>query len=95
MPRLEVDGVGGLSFPVPETQVRQLIQEAERRSNPQTLVCTKTRRSYERRCEQYKADIASFAELARILPDTTSTLQRLASTMAEARQRAVGWTPAC
>ena len=30
MPKLEVDGVGVISFPVPETQVRQLIERAER-----------------------------------------------------------------
>ncbi|MCY4543572.1 MAG: 2OG-Fe(II) oxygenase [Rhodobacteraceae bacterium] len=30
MPRLEVDGVGMLSFPVPEVQVRELIKVAER-----------------------------------------------------------------
>lgn len=30
MPRLEVDGVGGLSFPVPETQTQQLIARASR-----------------------------------------------------------------
>lgn len=30
MPRLEVDGVGALSFPVPETQIRQVIAHASR-----------------------------------------------------------------
>ena len=30
LPKLEVDGVGVISFPVPETQIRQLIAQAER-----------------------------------------------------------------
>src|SRR5215813_5281587 len=30
MPKVEVEGVGVVSFPVPETQIRQLIQHAER-----------------------------------------------------------------
>jgi hypothetical protein len=38
----------------------------ERRGSPQTLVCTKTRRSYARRCEQHKTDITSLKRLAQI-----------------------------
>src|SRR5207247_8165056 len=30
MPKLEVDGVGVISFPVPEAQVRALVEHAER-----------------------------------------------------------------
>jgi hypothetical protein len=40
----------------------------ERQGSPQTLVCTKDRRSYERRCEQYRQDIAAMQELTRMLP---------------------------
>ena len=46
MPRLEVDGVGPLSFPVPEAQVRALIAAAERApygKGPDTLVDTSVR----------------------------------------------------
>ena len=46
MPRLEVDGAGPLSFPVPEAQVRALIAAAERApygKGPDTLVDTSVR----------------------------------------------------
>ena len=46
MPRLEVDGAGPLSFPVPEAQVRALIDAAERApygKGPDTLVDTSVR----------------------------------------------------
>ena len=46
MPRLEVDGPGMLSFPVPEAQVRALIEVAERApygKGPDTLVDTSVR----------------------------------------------------
>ncbi len=46
MPRLEVDGVGMLSFPVPEAQVHALIEAAERApygKGPDTLVDTSVR----------------------------------------------------
>ena len=46
MPRLEVDGVGLVSFPVPEAQVRALIEAAERApygKGPDTLVDTSVR----------------------------------------------------
>ena len=46
MPRLEVDGAGMLSFPVPEAQVRALIATAERApygKGPDTLVDTSIR----------------------------------------------------
>ena len=46
MPRLEVDGAGMLSFPVPDAQVRALIAAAERApygKGPDTLVDTSVR----------------------------------------------------
>ncbi len=46
MPRLEVEGAGMLSFPVPEGQVRALIEAAERApygKGPETLVDTSVR----------------------------------------------------
>lgn len=46
MPRLEVDGVGMVSFPVPEAQVHALIEAAERApygKGPDTLVDTSVR----------------------------------------------------
>jgi hypothetical protein len=35
----------------------------ERKGSPQTLVCTKTRRSYERKCAAYREDIAALSVL--------------------------------
>ena len=39
-----------------------------RKGSPQTLVCTKTRRRYERRLAQYQADLAAFTTLAQTAP---------------------------
>ncbi len=50
MPRLEVDGVGMVSFPVPEAQVRALIEAAERApygKGPNTLVDTSVRNCWQ------------------------------------------------
>lgn len=44
----------------------------ERRGRPYTLVCTKTRRSYERRCAEYHAEIAAMATLLRITPEAAA-----------------------
>jgi hypothetical protein len=35
----------------------------ERKGSPQTLVCTKTRRTYQRQCEQHQADCVSMGKL--------------------------------
>ena len=39
----------------------------ERKGRPFSLVCTKTRRSYERRCQVYKEDIAALVTLKALL----------------------------
>jgi len=39
----------------------------ERKGSPQTLVCTKTRRTYQRHCAQYRADLASMTVLFPLL----------------------------
>ena len=65
----------------------------DRKGSPQTLVCTKDRRSYQRRCEEYRRDIAalgSLAESAGKLPERDpGVLERIA----EARARAGEWGP--
>ena len=38
----------------------------ERKGSPQTLICTKTRQSYQRRCEQHKTYITSLKQLAHL-----------------------------
>lgn len=65
----------------------------ERKGSPQTLVCTKDRRSYQRRCEQYRQDIAALTALAELggkpgIP--AASLQSIAT----ARERAAAWSPA-
>ena len=63
----------------------------EQKGSPQTLICTKTRRTYHRQCEQYRADISSFGELTETArsPDACTAL---ASRMVEARRRAENWS---
>ena len=65
----------------------------DRKGSPQTLVCTKDRRTYRRRCKQYRDDIAALASLeerAKNLPDgKPGTLDRIAT----ARSLAAGWSP--
>lgn len=41
----------------------------ERKGSPHTLVCTKTRWNYERRCEQYRGDIAAFQRLLDLISE--------------------------
>lgn len=66
----------------------------ERKGSPQTLVCTKDRRHYERRCEEYCKDVAgltTLAELAARFPDPRrESPQRIAASLALAKD----WSPA-
>ena len=59
----------------------------ERKGSPQTLVCTKTRRTHHRRCDQHKADRASMSALLRIAGATQSEPAILATRMAAAKGR--------
>lgn len=65
----------------------------DRKGSPQTLVCTKDRRSYQRRCEQYHKDIAALAALTeqaeKSLAGGKDTLKRIAA----ARALAAEWSP--
>ncbi len=63
----------------------------ERKGSPQTLVCTKTRLTYQRQCKQYRADIRSFGELTEMLPRSPDARTSQASRMAEALTRAKNW----
>ncbi len=60
--------------------------------SPQTLVCTKTRRKYQRQCKQYQADIHSFSKLTEALPRSPNTCAALASRIAKAQSRAEHWS---
>jgi hypothetical protein len=65
----------------------------DRRGSPQTLVCTKDRRSYRRRCAQYLEDIAALASLAeqagKSSIENKDALQRIAAARALAKE----WSP--
>ena len=66
----------------------------DRKGSPQTLVCTKDRRTYQRRCEQYRKDIAALAALAeqaeKASVGNADDLKRIAA----ARALAAEWSPA-
>jgi 2-oxoglutarate-Fe(II)-dependent oxygenase superfamily protein len=63
----------------------------ERKGSPQTLVCTKDRRSYERRCEQYRNDIAALAAVAALANQRAMT-SGLSEKIESACALAAGWT---
>ena len=62
--------------------------ETERKGSPHTLICTKNRATYERRCAQYAEDIAHMRLLAAAAPRCeqdglgTAALQQLRATVA-------------
>ena len=60
----------------------------ERSGSPQTLVCEKTRRSYERQREAYRADIVELNTLARLAGSPPKTLVDLMKRIATAMMRA-------
>ena len=71
-----------------------MTHETERKGSPQTLVCTKDRRSYRRRCKEYCQDIAALEKLAALAGGSKSesegTLERIAAACALAKE----WSPA-
>ena len=78
MPRLEVDGAGMLSFPVPEAQVRALVAAAERApygKGPDTLVDTSVRDCWQIGAERIRLAGGAWQEtFARILGAAASGL---------------------
>ena len=78
MPRLEVDGAGMLSFPVPEAQVRDLVAAAERApygKGPDTLVDTSVRDCWQIGAERIRLAGGAWQEtFARILGAAASGL---------------------
>ncbi len=69
-----------------------LTHVTERKGSPQTLVCTKTRRSYQRRCDEYRKDIAALALLAE-LPDQAVASAAARKKIAAACASAAQWSP--
>jgi hypothetical protein len=60
----------------------------ERKGSPQTLICTKTRRSYERRSKEYRRDVAALATLTELVADSPAELAAHCARIAAARRRA-------
>jgi hypothetical protein len=58
----------------------------ERKGSPQTLVCTKTRRTYERQCTRHQADCASMTTLLHLLPGACGEAASLPPRLAAARE---------
>ena len=72
MPRLEVDGVGLLSFQVPEAQVRALIAAAERApygKGPDTLVDTSVRDCRQIDAARIRVSGGAWADTFKTIPD--------------------------
>jgi hypothetical protein len=61
-----------------------MTHETERRGSPQTLVCTKTRRSYERQCAEHKVDVRAMSTLLRVIDGARGEHATLAARMADA-----------
>jgi 2OG-Fe(II) oxygenase superfamily len=67
--------------------------QTERKGSPQTLVCAKNRKSYQRRCEEYRKDILALktlAEQAARFSARTGTLNQIKAAI----ERRAQWTPA-
>ena len=60
----------------------------ERQGSPQTLVCTKTRHSYERKCAAYREDIAALGVLADLVGRSPKALAGQAKRIAAALEHA-------
>jgi hypothetical protein len=58
----------------------------ERKGSPQTLVCTKTRRTFQRQCEQHRADCASMNALLDLMCPVPDALGALAKRLAAAKE---------
>jgi len=57
----------------------------ERKGSPQTLVCTKTRRTYQRQCEQHKVDCAGMITLLAVMQPAPDELTVLTARLAAAK----------
>mgnify|MGYP001274333180 CR=1 FL=1 len=59
----------------------------DRKGSPQTLVCTKTRRTYQRQCDQHRADCASMDVLLDVMNPPPKFLAKLAMRLRAAKER--------
>lgn len=70
-----------------------MTHQTDRVGSPQTLVCTKNRRSYQRRCGEYRKDIAALASLAKVAGQQNAPAE-LTKRIGTARALADEWSPA-
>lgn len=63
----------------------EMTHVTERIGSPQTLVCSKTRATYERQCRQYNKDLASMAALRSLIVGRDGNVQALGARMDAAR----------
>jgi hypothetical protein len=66
----------------------------DRNGSPQTLVCTKDRRSYQHRCDQYRKDNAALGHLAERAKKSSAGNPVMLKHLAAARTLAEKWSPA-
>lgn len=65
----------------------------ERKGSPQTLVCTKDRRSYQRRCDEYRKDIAALTALENQAEKHGSVSPEILDNISASRALAKRWSP--
>ncbi len=65
----------------------------ERKGSPQTLICTKDRRSYQRQCERYRKDIAALKSLAALEKKSSAKHEDFIKRIAAACGLAKAWSP--
>ncbi len=58
----------------------------DRKGSPQTLVCTKTRRTFQRQCAQHRADCASMNALLEVMQPVPKELANLAARLSAAKE---------
>jgi hypothetical protein len=59
----------------------------ERKGSPQTLVCAKTRRTYQRQCDQHRADCVSMGVLLDVMKPPPESLAKFAARLRAAKER--------
>jgi hypothetical protein len=67
-----------------ESYQMDMMHQTERKGSPQTLVCTKTRRSYQKRCQQHAEDLGHFKTLITVVANLPKELQSLFDRMRQA-----------
>ena len=67
-----------------ESHQMDMTHQTERKGSPQTLVCTKTRRSFQKRCQQHAEDLGRFKTLIAIVANLPKELQSLTDRMRQA-----------